>query len=222
MEPVLILESPCFVGSGQLACDFDFHAEDRIVHVVLSQELRCESLKDLRAVDRADADVHRRRIGADGQSCTLPVIPCESSFTLCWTPEIGADPDTQVACSPVVVRRDDNVLVGFLRGVVEDFPAAVVLYATPCWSDPTEVSVVVKNLSTGGNLPKILKLPIETSKLSFRQPSPSSIKLDLGSVELRLEDLSGVTPGREVSSRVGLVDGRVPHFDCLSHLTLAD
>ena len=61
-----------------------------------------------------------------------------------------------------------------------------------------------------------------TYQLPVRQARTSTVELDLTDVQIRLEDLGGVAPGREVGDGVCLVGDGIPHLDSLGHLGLAD
>ena len=56
-----------------------------------------------------------------------------------------------------------------------------------------------------GCLPDILQLPVQRSQLAVRETAASAVELNLRFVEIRLEDLSRMAPGREVRHAVRLV-----------------
>jgi hypothetical protein len=61
-----------------------------------------------------------------------------------------------------------------------------------------------------------------TYQLTIWQTRPSAIELDLADIEICLEDLSCVTPCREICNGVCLVRDWVPELDALGHLGLTD
>lgn len=117
MEPGLVIEHSGGVGVGKIARSGHGHFQDGVGGIVIFQNVLCEALQDLRAVDGAYSEVCGGR-GVDSEFRAAPIVPVESGDSIDRIPEVGRHPDAKVAGRDVVVWRDDDGLVDVFRRVV--------------------------------------------------------------------------------------------------------
>lgn len=63
---------------------------------------------------------------------------------------------------------------------------------------------------------------LSTYQLAIRQTRATAIESNLVDIEIGLEDLSRMAPGREIRNGISLVGNRVPHLHTLGHLSLTN
>ena len=70
-----------------------------------------------------------------------------------------------------------------------------------------------------GSLPYVFQLPVQGAEATLGETAPSAVELDLRGVVIRLEDLCGMRPGREICDRVGLIRHRIPKLGGNGHFS---